>query len=259
MARRMKREGPAIEARPLYAQIRNLMLSRIGDGTWKPGMLLPSELQLADELEVSQGTVRKALDELAAQNIVVRRQGRGTFISTHDAERALNHFFHLVADDGTRRLPESKVLGFTRAIAESGERRRLALAAGAGVLRITRLRFLGGKPAIHETISVPAALIPELGGSPEANLPTALRDLYQASSNTLYDLYHARFGIVIVKAVERLRAVAATREESQRLKVPARTPLLEIDRVAIDVRGRPVEWRLSRALTLDHHYLAEIE
>ncbi len=259
MPRRLKHEGPVIEAKPLYAQIRSLMLHRIGDGTWKPGMLLPSELQLAEELAVSQGTVRKALDELAAQNIVVRRQGRGTFVTTHDAERALHHFFHLVGDDGTRRLPESQVISFARGVAQAGEVARLELAAGSGVLRIRRLRFLGGKPAISETIAVPIAMIPELDGPVDTAPPEELRDLYQASSNTLYDLYHSRFGIVIVKAVERLRAVAATGEEARLLKVALETPLLEIDRVAIDVRGRPIEWRLSRALTLEHHYLAEIE
>jgi len=135
----------------------------------------------------------------------------------------------------------------------------LKLPPNGGVLRVSRLRFLAAKPAICETIAVPTALIPELDHYEDAELPEALRTLYQSGSNTLYDLYNLRYGIVIVKAVECLRAVAATDEEAGLLDVAAGTPLLEIDRVAFDVRGRPVEWRLSRALTTEHHYLSEIE
>src|SRR3546814_10554487 len=89
----------APEARPLYAQVRTLLLQRLIEGIWKPGTALPSEMQLAQELGVSQGTVRKALDDLAAENLVVRRQGRGTFVAEHDTDRALFHFFHLVGEE----------------------------------------------------------------------------------------------------------------------------------------------------------------
>ncbi len=259
MARRARITGPIVEPKPLYAQIRDLMVRRIGDGSWRPGMLLPSEFQLAAEFNVSQGTVRKALDELAAQNIVIRRQGRGTFIATHTEERALNHFFHLVGDDGSRRLPESRLVDFGHGVAEPRERARLGLIEGARVLRVERLRILGDRPTICETIAVPVALIPELAKAPVSDLPSTLHELYQARSNTLYDLYHARYGIVIVRAIEHVRAVAATAVEAERLAVALGTPLLEIDRIALDVRGRPVEWRLSRAVTQEHHYLSEIE
>src|SRR5258707_13395026 len=87
--------GEAPDFRPLYAQVRALMIRRMVRGEWRPGDILPSEGRLAVEFGVSQGTVRKALDEMAAQNLVVRQQGRGTFVAQHSEAHALFHFFHI--------------------------------------------------------------------------------------------------------------------------------------------------------------------
>src|SRR3954449_5070932 len=96
--------------RPLYRQVRDTLVRRIADGVWRPGQLLPSEPELAVDLGVSQGTVRKALDEMAAENLVIRRQGRGTFVARHDDARILFQFFKLLPDSGEKRFPESCVL-----------------------------------------------------------------------------------------------------------------------------------------------------
>src|SRR5579863_1126403 len=73
---------------PLYEQIKALITQYLVAGKWSPGEPIPSELELASRYRVSQGTVRKAIDELAAANILVRRQGKGTFVATHTAERS---------------------------------------------------------------------------------------------------------------------------------------------------------------------------
>ncbi|MEE8270943.1 MAG: GntR family transcriptional regulator [Alphaproteobacteria bacterium] len=233
--------------RPLYQQVKDLLRQRIADGTWRPDQMLPSETKLAAELGVSQGTVRKALDELAAQNLVVRRQGRGTFVAAHSPDTALFHFFHLVGDDGERQLPESQLLDCRRGIVGPREAERLDMATGALVLRIDRRRLLQGRPAILERIVVPQTLFPDLDRPDHGPLP-----------NTLYDLYQRRYGVTIGRAVERLRAVAADAEEAAQLDVAPATPLLEIDRIALDIDGRPVEWRVSRCLTDRHSYLSEL-
>ena len=75
-------------AGPLYSQVRELLTRRVIDGQWTPGQLIPSEHRLAGEMGVSQGTVRKAVDEMVASNILVRQQGKGTFVSTHERRRA---------------------------------------------------------------------------------------------------------------------------------------------------------------------------
>ncbi|NNG05244.1 MAG: GntR family transcriptional regulator [Inquilinus sp.] len=233
--------------RPLYQQVIELLRRRISDGTWRPDEALPSEGRLAAELGVSQGTVRKALDDLAAQHLVVRRQGRGTFVAAHSPDTALFHFFHLVDADGDRQLPESELLDCRKGIAGAAEAAALGLRAGAVVLRIDRRRSIDGDPIIVERIVVPQALFPDLdspGGEP---LP-----------NTLYDLYQRRYGVTVGHAVERLRAVAAEPEEAAQLAVAPGTPLLEIDRIARDIEHRPVEWRVSRCLTDKLAYLSEL-
>ncbi|MDQ5905326.1 MAG: GntR family transcriptional regulator, partial [Pseudomonadota bacterium] len=85
---------------PLYQQIKGLILQSLQVGEWKPGDLIPSELELAGRFRVSQGTVRKANDELAAENLLLRRQGKGTFVSTHAEQQVQYRFLRLMPDRG---------------------------------------------------------------------------------------------------------------------------------------------------------------
>ncbi|OZA95253.1 MAG: GntR family transcriptional regulator [Polaromonas sp. 39-63-203] len=86
---------------PLYQQIKGLILQSLQAGEWKPGETIPSEMELAARYRVSQGTVRKAIDEMATDNLVVRRQGRGTFVATHAEHQVQFRFLKLVPDSGT--------------------------------------------------------------------------------------------------------------------------------------------------------------
>lgn len=237
-------EALAIDFHPLYRQVRERLLGRLAQGKWPAGSMLPSESALAAELGVSQGTVRKALDALTAENLLVRRQGRGTFVARHDERRILFQFFRLVPDRGARHFPESRVLGVTCALANARERARLALPAAARVIRIRRLRTLGSLPAIAESISLPEALFPGLA---ERKLP-----------NNLYGLYAEEYGISIARASERLKAVVLSAADAALLEVAPGTPALAIDRLAIAIDGRHVEWRLSRCLTGNLHYASEL-
>ncbi|MCP5313352.1 MAG: GntR family transcriptional regulator [Chromatiaceae bacterium] len=227
---------------PLYAQVREILTQRITEGEWQPGDLLPSEQQLARQLNVSQGTVRKAMNDLVAINVLVRQQGKGTFVASHDAQRVLFHFFHIAANDGSKVLPTSSVLSWSRRRASKREAQALKLPAGARVIQIERIRDLGGKPTIVETIVVPTALFPDLV-QPDEHLP-----------NTLYQLYQHRYGVTIHRAEEKLRAVAAGEREAQLLNVEVGTPLLEIERLALTLPGNPVELRISRCDTREHYY-----
>jgi GntR family transcriptional regulator len=237
--------GEAPRAQPLYAQVKALMMQRLIAGQWRPGEMLPSEFQLADLFGVSQGTARKALDELAGENVVVRRQGRGTFVAEHDDHRALFHFFHLVGPDGERRLPESRLISVRKGLAGRLEAGRLAVGRGVPVIRIRRIRLLDDRPAIAETIAVPQKLFPDLADIREV-------------PNTLYDFYERRYGVTIARAVERLAAVAADERDARLLETAPGVPLLEIDRTALALDGAPVEWRVSRCLTATHHYRVEL-
>lgn len=235
----------ALGARPLYRQVRDVLVRRIADGTWTAGQAIPSEPELAVDLGVSQGTVRKALDELTAENLVVRRQGRGTFVARHDDARILFQFFKIVSDTGERRFPESRVLGVRLDRAEALAAERLGLEPGAPVVTIERTRLMDGEPCIHEGIVLPEALFPGLAG--RGDLP-----------NNLYELYASGFGVTIARASERLKAAAAGPRQAELLGIPAGEPLLAVDRVAFDLDGRAAEWRLSLCRTHGFHYANEL-
>ena len=239
---------PVPDFRPLYVQVRDLILRRLVQGVWRPGEALPSEQRLAVEFGVSQGTVRKALDAVAAQNQVVRAQGRGTFVATHRDQRAQFHFLHVLSDSGLKQMPVSRILSIKEAAAHREEARRLGGAAGDPMTRILRLRTIGGMPVILERIVVPGRLMPGL------DLPTD-----RESPEELYAIYERRFGIVVARAEESLKAVSADRADARHLGVATGTPLLQVDRIARSLAGVPVEWRLSRCDTRRHHYFSVIE
>jgi GntR family transcriptional regulator len=232
----------AVGFRPLYRQVYDTLLKRLADAVWQPGQMLPSEGQLAIELGVSQGTVRKALDALTADSLLVRRQGRGTFVADHDDKQSVFRFLKLRPDGDGVGMPTSRVTSIAEAAASADERGRLDLVRNAKVVRIERVRAVDARLCVAETISVPAGLFPGLA---QIALP-----------NTLYSLYATRFGITIATASERLKAVALGVREAGLLEAPAGTPSLEIDRIAFDLEERPVEWRLSICLTQDVHYLS---
>jgi len=224
-------------------QVRDWIVERITMGEWTPGNLIPSEMQLATELNVSQGTARKAITDLVENNVLVRRQGKGTFVANHDDNRALFHFFHVVNDSGTKILPESKTLSCRKRRALRREASKLDLPSGSQVVHIERIRYLDSRPVILETVILPTELFGDLGNPRACDLP-----------NMLYGLYETRFNITIHRAEEKLRAVSASDQEASLLGVAPATPLLEIERIALTLSGMPVELRISRCNTARHYY-----
>lgn len=227
----------------LYMQIKELLTAKVGKGEWLPGSIIPSEINLAQELGVSQGTVRKAITELVENNVLTRRQGRGTFVSYHDTDRALFHFFHISDNNGHKVLPESRVLHCRRKLSSRAEAAKLQLTVGTNIIRIERVRSISAKPIMIETITLPAGPFGDLGKDDTCNLP-----------NTLYELYETEYGITIHSANEQLRAIAASKHDAKLLNLEVGTPLLEIKRVALTLDKTPVELRISRCSTKKHHY-----
>ncbi len=232
--------------RPLYRQVKELLVKRLSDGSWLPGQMLPSEPEIAAGLGVSPGTVRKALDEMSAESLVVRRQGRGTFVARHDEERILFQFFRLISDKGERRFPESRTISIAAAKADDVAAVRLGIAPKAPVIVIERVRSLDDLPCIHERIVLPRSLFP--GIERHKDLP-----------NNLYALYSAQYGVTIARGTERLKAIAADAQQSKFLDVKVGAPMLLIDRVALGVDGTPAEWRLSVCRTDHTHYLSDLK
>lgn len=246
LRRGQTREERPLRFRPLYSQVREALVRRLIDGSWPPGMLLPSEHQLAAELGVSQGTVRKALDAMAADNLLVRRQGRGTFVAEPEDGRMVFQFFKLVSDDGRRSLPDSDVFAVAQAVASPQEQDLLHLRAGRRVWHLERTRKLDGRTAIVERICLPVDRFPKL-------------DRIEPIPNNVYALYAQTFGLIIARAEERLKAVPASAADAARLACPAGTPLIEVSRIGFGLDETPVEWRVSRCLTDRFHYAISLK
>lgn len=238
-------ETAAFAYRPLYAQVRENLVRRLIDGAWQPGQLIPSEIDLAKELGVSQGTIRKALDAMTAENLLIRRQGRGTFVSEPEESRILFQFYRLVPDSGARSFPNSRILKRSLEAANEVELRELKIPDGGDVIRLERVRTVDEKPMIVETISL----------SPKRFV--GFEDLPDVPNN-VYRLYSERWGITIGRAGERLKAIAASKADARELGCTQGAPLLEINRVAYDLEGQPVELRLSRCLTDVVHYSSDL-
>ena len=238
---------PIPDFQPLYKQVYDVLVRRIAEGAWGPAEALPSEQALAAELNVSQGTVRKALDALAAENLVQRHQGKGTYVAEHTQEHALFRFFRLSRPDtdGERVTPESTATRSKRRRATAAEIDKLHLGKNATVVEIKRVRLVDGEPAISERIIVPLSLFPEIDHQP-------------ALPNTLYSLYQSVYGINIVLAKEELRAIAANKNDEKELGVTPGTPLLRVDRIAIGIGGQRAEWRISRCDTRNIVYAIDV-
>ncbi len=229
--------------RPLYEEVRAHLTEGIATGRWKAGEPLPSEAGLAAHFGVAIGTIRKAVDSLVAQGALVRRQGKGTYVTAHDGRRLLFHFFHIVAADGGRAFPEVRTVSFERGRADGAEADALAIARDERVIRIRNVLALEGAPVMVDDITLPAALFPGLS-----------ERAFRGRDNTIYHLYQSRYGINVLRTDERLRATLAAGAVAALLGVEAGSPLLEIRRVALTFRDRPVELRVSRVNTAAHVY-----
>ncbi|NBS08871.1 MAG: GntR family transcriptional regulator [Betaproteobacteria bacterium] len=238
--------GQAPAFSPLYQQIKGLILQSLQGGEWKPGEAIPSEMDLAARFKVSQGTVRKAIDELATENLLVRRQGKGTFVATHAEERLQFRFLKLKPDHGNPQNQgpaQRTILSCKRARASADVARALALRTGEAVIQVRRTLAFGGVPTILEDLWLPGDRFKGLSAERLA-----------ASQGPMYALFEAEFGISMVRADERLKAVLPDEQQAQWLQVSATTPLLSVERVAFTYNDLPMELRRGLYRTDLHHY-----
>jgi GntR family transcriptional regulator len=231
---------------PLYQQIKGFILNSLRSSEWKPGDAIPSEMDLASRFGVSQGTVRKAIDELAAENLVIRRQGKGTFVATHAEQQVQFRFLKLVPDSGSRGSEgpaQRDIIECKRCRATSDVARSLSLHTGDTVLQARRVLSFGGAPIIMEDIWLPAA--------PFKGLTAERLSNYQGP---MYALFETEFNVRMVRAEEKIRAITATVIHQNLLKVKQGSPLLSVERIAYTYRDEPMELRRGSYRTDTHHY-----
>ncbi|MGE5470281.1 MAG: GntR family transcriptional regulator [Bacteroidota bacterium] len=242
-ASRIANRSPSPTFSPLYRQIKDYLISCLEAGEWGPGDAIPSEGELATRFNVSQGTVRKAIDEMAAENLLTRRQGKGTFVATHSDPRSFYRFLRLVSDDGRVAHAASDprscdILPATPEVAAA-----LGVAAGSPVICVERLLHFNGEAVVLDQIYLIAELFPGL----------TLEHL-RSGERSLYSLFESDYGVRMIHAEERLRAVAADAYSAGLLGVKNGEPLLLVERTAYTYGNKPVEWRRGLYCTRSHYY-----
>lgn len=242
-ARRELIAGLGDGTRPLYKEVKLALTRLLSSGSIGAGEAIPTERQLCEQYGVSVGTIRKAIDELVAERVLIRQQGRGTFLATFSPERMLNYFWHIVRKDGVREIPIVQTLSFDEGVADLATAQALAISPGDPVFHITNLQILSGAPVLLDSIQIARSLF-----------PTLTEDLLATRDTTVYGFYQAAFGISILKTLDKLNAVPADAVAAKRLGVRAGTPLLEIRRIACTFEDRPVEVRRSLMLTEKYEY-----
>ncbi len=240
--------SPAPAFKPLYLQVKGLLVASLESGEWRPGEAIPSEGELAIRFGVSQGTARKAIAALAADNLVVRRQGKGTFVATHTEEKAsMFRFLRIRRNDGRDEYPGSRIVDVRRAKASLDIGRQLDIKVGSPLIVLRRVLEFSGEPVVLDEIVLPAALF--------RGLTKAKLGAYRGS---IYSFFETQFGVRIVRAQEKLGAIAADAQTAALLRVRPGEPLLAVERVTYTYGDRPVEWRRGLCTTRRHFYVNEL-
>jgi GntR family transcriptional regulator len=232
---------------PLYQQIKALLVQSLQAGAWLPGQVIPSEVELAARFRVSQGTVRKAIDELAADNMLVRRQGKGTFVATHAEQSTQYRFLRLTPDDGSPPALQRKLLECRRMRAPGEVASLLGLKLGESAVQVRRLLLNGATPVVLDDIWLPG---PAFKGLTVERLA--------AWRGPMYRLFEVEFAVHMIRAEEKIRAVSAAAEEAALLQLPIGAPLLSVERLSYTYGDRPVELRRGLYQTAAHHYRNEL-
>jgi GntR family transcriptional regulator len=215
--------------RPLYLQLRDVLVERIARGEWKPGDAVPNEIDLARELGVSQGTVRRSLDLLEKEHVVIRRQGRGTFVLDPTSPAQLGRYTNIFADNGDRVVGELSAVEVAQGAANQKERKLLLLPPAAEVYRLRRLRSYRGNPFLVEHVVLPVAMFPGVSER-------------EWGSRLLAEIA-PRYGVLLAGAVENVTLGVASAATATALHIREGTPVLILERLISTRDGKPAEWR----------------
>jgi GntR family transcriptional regulator len=233
--------------RPLYEQVIETVTKALIAGEWKPGDMIPSEFELARRYGVSQGTVRKAIDEMAGRHLLIRRQGKGTFVATHQEANWQYRFLRMLPDVGEKNYPASQFLGLKTVGAKGEIANALQLKLGEPTVVIKRVLVFDGEPMLLDEIVLQASRVPGIS-----------LDGARAYKGSMYSYFESEFGMRMVRAREKIKAVAATASVAKHLNISEGAPLLCVDRVAYTYDNQPVEWRRGLTRTDGYSYVNEL-
>ena len=232
-----------------YEEVKQKITEDLVRGRYPMGQALPAEKDLSKELDVSIGTLRKAVDELVAEGIVVRRQGRGTYVAEHDLKRLLYYFFHVVKHDVDKKAnPRVELVSLNTAVATKEEASKLNIKEGAPVWRLVNCLYLEERCVMIDQITLDKKRFKNLNRSEFIN-----------REGSIYQLYQMKYGQTVVRSSERLRASLVSKQHAEWLDIKANSPVLVIRRVALGIQDDPIEWRISTLNTNQYEYFSELQ
>lgn len=235
------------ERLPLYTRLRETLFARIKAGEWGPGEVIPAEAALAARYEVALGTARRAISQLVEEGVLERRQGSGTFVRSGAFAHSMFRFFRLEDLPGGALRPGGRLLAREIQPAEPEAARALRLPEGADILRMSRLRVVGGEPILAEDIVVPLEPF-------RAFLDVPAEEV----GPLLYPVYAARCGISIARAEEVITVVPCPAPQARLLRCRPGTSVMCIERLAFSIDDTPREWRRSYGPTARFRYRVDI-
>ena len=233
---------------PLYEKVKKKITASLVQGEWRPGEAIPSEIELANVYEVSQGTVRKAIDELSAESILIRRQGKGTYVATHNEENIQLRFLRLTSNFGLKEKLDNQLVSFSKEKATNKLARVLNINPASTIISLKRVLTFNEKPLILDVIKIPAQSFRGL---------TA--EMVVEKKGSMYRMYETDFGVAMLRADEKIRAINANFESASLLNVKENTPLLSVERISYTYENKPLEWRLGLCITDNHYYRSELD
>jgi len=233
---------------PLYEEVKKKITLSLVQGEWSPGEVIPSEIELANIYNVSQGTVRKAIDELSAESILVRRQGKGTYVASHNEESIQLRFLRLTSTFGLKEKLDNQLISFSKEKATNKLAKILNINSASTIISIKRLLTFNKKPLIFDVIKLPALSFRGL---------TA--EKVNEKKGVMYRMYETDFGIRMLSADEKIKAVSASSESALLLDVKENSPLLSVERLSYTYDNKPLEWRLGLCITDNHYYRSELD
>lgn len=230
---------------PLYKEVRRKILAGLANGDWQPGDQLPTEVELAQRFGVAISTVRAGIRDLTAAGILIRRQGKGTFVARHDVERQQFRFSHVHDNSGQKLVTRRHITSIVREVADNRTREILQLGSGTSteVHRISATLYVADKAVAVMSIILPANRFPTVDS----------KDLEQSSEN-LYAVYQRRYGVTVVRMEERISAIASNAAIARKLGLRKGDPILSVERVAFSFNDLPVEIRHRLYDGSRHHY-----
>ena len=240
--------SPVSDSRlPIYQRLKDDFVQRITRGAWQPDLPVPSEMQLAAELGVSPGTVRKAIEALVQDGFLFRYQGKGTFVRRSDFGNALARFFRHTDSSGRLVQPRGRMIEVKEVPGLPVMSELLGLDRSAPLLRLRRLRLVGDMPKLYEEIFVDKEKFALLAALP-----------LEAFGDLLYPLYEEVCGHRVFRATETIHFDKASSQAATHLGTTCGEAVVVIDRLAIGFDGQPLEWRCSSGLANQFSYSVEL-